>query len=323
MTEYVFNTASNEGHNGGLHAARELVIAFVETLAELDSRLTGQSWPLKLPTNAWELQVSVDAAGEPVSLGEIVNDFYEDSQTRELAAFFDALQTYAPAAEQLGDAVVEAILRLEISGPAAGYEAVYQAIRDAGIEAMQCAVTDGALVSLGHQRWDFDRAIVACGDDEVSIDHASRVRHVDVIAQRRLEAVRGEVTRRNFEVIRERAFPSLRWGQDVVKQLQQFPPEYLALTFRRLAALDDMARRWKDSAAAQLDPGSLDLKGESDLTMQNYAEERSFRSESGEMRTYETHVWIDSGNRIHLLLDRELRTVEIGYVGPHLRTWKY
>lgn len=323
MTEYVFNPASNDGQNGGERAAATLIATFVETLAELDARLTGPAHPLKLPCNAWDMQVSLDAAGESVTLGQVINAFYEDGQTRDLASFFDALQSCAPADDQLDDATIDSVLRLEVTAPVAGHEAVYPAICDAGLAAMQCAVTDGTLVSFAHPRWDFDQGVVACGGDQIAIDHASRVPHVDAIVRRKLDAAREDVTRRNFETARERAFPSLLWGQDVVGQLQRFPSEFLALAFRRFAALDDIARRWRNTGIAMPDSGSLELKPESELTMQNYAEERRYRSSTGEMRTYETHVWIDSGNRIHLLLDQEARTVEIGYVGPHLRTWKH
>lgn len=323
MSEYVFNPASNDGQNGGEHAATALVATFVEILAELDARLIGPARPLKLPCNAWDMQVSLDAEGRPLTLGGLINAFYEDGRTRDLANFFDALQSFAPADDQLDDAMIEAVLRLDATAPVAGHEAVYPAICDAGLEAMQCAVTEGTLVSFAHPRWDFDQGVVACGDDQIAIDHASLVQHVDAIVLRKIDAAREEVTRRNFEVLRGRAFPSLLWGQDVVGQLQRFPSEFLGLTFRRIAKLDDIARRWQSSGAAMPDSGSLELKPESDLTMQNYAEERCYRSSTGEMRTYETHVWIDSGNRIHLLLDRAARTIEIGYIGPHLRTWKH
>lgn len=323
MSEYVFNVASNDEQNGGMHAASVLVATLVETLAQLDDQLAGPPRPFKLPQDPWELLITVNAAGEAVSLGEIINDFYGDSRTRELASYFDALQCYSPAAEYLDDQAIEAILRLEPTGPAAGHEAVYEAICDSGIDAMQCAVMDGTLISLAHARWDFDLASVMCGNCQIYFDHASRPPHVNAIFDRRLNAARADITLRNFEAARHNAFSSLHWGQDVAEQLKQFPSEYLGLAFKRLASLDDIARRWQDTGSAVPDPRGLELKGESDLTMQNYANLRRFRSSTGEMRTYETHIWIDQGNRIHLFLNNEERTIEVGYVGKHLRTWRF
>lgn len=323
MSEYVFNAASNDAHNGGLHSATALVARLVETLAELDDRLPGPARALKLPRDPWELPVTQDADGQPLSLGEVINGFYESGQTRDLATFFDALQCCAPAVEQLDDSAVEAILRLSPIGPAAGHEGIYDAVCEAGYDAMQCVVTGGTLVSLAHPRWDFDRAVVEYDGQGIECDHASHSVHIDPIVQRRRAAAREAVTRQNFEATRRDAFPFLVWGQDVEGQLATFPPEYLGLAFTRLANLDDMAKRWKESGSAEPEPGNLVLRRESELTMQNYRQERRFRSAAGEIETYETHVWIDRGNRVHLLLDYANRTVEIGYVGRHLRTWTF
>lgn len=278
---------------------------------------------MKLPRNPWDFPVTRDGQGQEISLGEVINRFYESSQTYELAAFFDALQCYAPTVGQLDETAIEAILRLSPSGPAAGHEAVFEAICEAGYDAMQCVVTGGTLVSFAHERWDFDHGVVQCGGKVVEFDHASRTSHVGGIIKRRIRAARSAVTRQNFEAIRAEAFPSLAWGQDTARQLQTFPSEYLGLAFTRLANLDEMVKRWRTSGTAAPDPGSMILRAESELTMQNYGLDRRFRSSTGEMTTYETHVWIDRGNRIHLLLDPANRALEVGYVGPHLRTWKY
>ncbi len=321
MSEYVFNAVSNDRHNGGLYGATELVKTFLETLADLDYRLDGPARALKLPANPWDLRVTSDVTGEAVSLGEIINGFYESGQTRELATFFDALQCYAPAVEQLEESAIDAILRLSPSGPVEGFESLYASVCDAGYEAMQCVVTGGTLVSLAHERWNFDRGVVACDERRVEFDHASCATHVDAILLRKQKAARDAVTRQNFDAVRREAFPSLIWGRDVVRQIATFPAEYLGLAFSRLASLDDMAARWMTSGTPEPDAGRIVLRNESELTMSNFSEDRRFRSASGDMQTYETHVWIDRGNRIHLLLDRTERTVEIGYIGPHLRTW--
>lgn len=321
MAEYVFNTASNDLHNGGLHAATNLVITFLQTLAELDYRLDGPPRALKLPADAWELQVSSGQAGEAVSLGKIINELYESGQTRELATFFDALQCYAPAVEQLDESAIDAILRLSPSAPIAGYEDLYASVCEAGYEAMQCVVTGGALVSFAHERWNFDRGVVACDGQRVEFDHASCAAHVDAIVLRKTISARASISRQNFNAVRGEAFPSLVWGQDVGRQIVSFPSEYLGLAFSRLASLDDMAARWLASGTPVPESGSMVLREETELTMSNYGEDRRFRSASGDMRTYETHIWIDRGNRIHLIIDRAEKTVEIGYLGPHLRTW--
>jgi hypothetical protein len=207
MTSYVFNRASNEASNGGLHVATSLVKQFVQTLAELEVQFGGQARALKLPCLAWDLAVTQDAEGNGVSLGAIVEHFYDHGDTRELATFFDALQVYAPAEEALDEAAIDAILRLEPTGPAEGHEGMFEAVRDAGYEAMQCIVTGGTLVSLAHPRWDFDQGVIGCNEGIVRFDHASHTTHADAISGRILSHVRSTVTRQNFATIRAQAFP--------------------------------------------------------------------------------------------------------------------
>jgi len=321
MSEYVFNAASNEPDATDRAQADALAVTLLETIAELDARLGGPRRPLKLPQHPWEMAVAKAEGGEAISLGQIINEFYESRDTRELATFFDALQTYAPAVEQLDDNSVEAILRLTPTAPADGYHSIYAAVVDAGFDAMQCVVTGGTLISLDRPKWDFDHAVFACGGDLADLDHASKIEHVEPIVCRQHQVARKAVNRQNFGAFKEEAFPSLSWGQDVARQLTVFPSEYLGLAFSRLANLDDIVRRWRATGAAEPELGNLVFRNESELTMDNYGSERRHRSSSGEMRSYETHVWIDRGNRIHFILDPQARSLEIGYIGPHLRTW--
>ena len=44
---------------------------------------------------------------------------------------------------------------------------------------------------------------------------------------------------------------------------------------------------------------------------------RMFRSHDGTLRLFEWHAKF-GGMRIHLVFDADSRTVEIGYIGPHL-----
>ena len=323
MSEYIFNTHSNHPAGVNAHHGAALVVTLLQTLAELDFCLPGPARPLKLPQYPWELTFAHDIGGGPITLREIVDGFYKSGTTRELAVFFDAMQCYAPAVEMLDDSVIEAILRLVPSGPVPGYEEVFQAVCDAGYDAMQCVVVNGTLVSLDHPQWNFDHAIVECEGARIQFDHASRVDHVDPIARRERDVARNTISTRNFETIRRTAFPLLDWGRDVTGQIATFPSEYLKLAFIRLASLDDIVRNWRSTGSAEPDHCNLNFRNESALTMDNYGNQRRFKSASGEMKTYEQHIWIDPGNRIHFIVDVDARSIEIGYIGRHLSTWNY
>ncbi len=323
MSQYVLNASSLRPDETELAEGRSLTATLLQTIAELDSQLGGPARPLKLPQHAWDLILARGDQGEELSLGDYAYEFYSSAETYDLAVFFDALLQHAPAADMLDDETVEAILRLTPDAPAAGFEMLYEAICAADCDAMQCAVTGGTLLSLDFPFWDFDRAAVMCQGSQVEIDHASRLAHVDAIVGRRHDAVLANLTQQNFNVLRAQAFPALLWGQDIPKQISEFPTEYLQLAFKRLAKLDGIARGWQDTATQLPDFSDIEIKPESDLTMQNYGAARRFRSSAGPIVTYELHANIGRGTRIHLLINEADRTIEIGYIGTHLPTWKF
>lgn len=321
MSEYVFNSASNLPDRTTPADGHALTVTLIETLVELDSLPGSGNRPLKLPALPWELTISRSEDGAERSLGEIANDLYDSHETRELAVFFDALQSQAPAVDALDDATVDAILRIQPTAAMEGFEAVFPAICKAGYDAMQCIVTGGTLVSLDRDPWRFAHVRFECDGRPAELGHASRPEHVkDLSLADRLE-MRKRITRQNFAAVRRRAFPCLTWGADVDRQMETFPAEYLTVAFSRLAALDDIVRRWQATDSAEPETGSLSFQRESQLTMDNYGAQRRYRSSTGEIRTYELHVWIDRGNRLHFILDEGGRALEVGYLGPHLRTW--
>ncbi|WP_137803352.1 hypothetical protein [Caulobacter sp. 3R27C2-B] len=323
MSEYVFNAISNAPDQTTATEGRALTVTLLQTLAALDAFPGRANRPLKLPANPWVLPFCQDEHGVATSFGDLAHSLYEASETYPLAVYFDALNSQAPAIAALDDTVIDAILRVQPTAASPGQEAIYEAVCAAGFDAMQCFVTGGTLVSLDRDPWRFALARFECDGAPASLEHASRPDHVDELIQEdRLEA-RRLVTRRNFVAFRERAFPCLTWGADVDDQIERFPAEYLSLAFSRLASLDDIVRQWRASGAAAPDPGNLIFRGESELTMQNYGDLRRFRSASGQMATYETHLWIDTGNRLHFIIDTGQRGIEVGYIGTHLKTWKF
>lgn len=323
MSEYVFNTASNAPAQTTVADGRALTITLLETLATLDAFPGRGNRPLKLPANPWVLPFSRDEDGTETTFGDLAHTLYEAAETYQLAVYFDALNSHAPATAALDDEAIDAILRIQPTAAAPGEEAVYDAICEAGFDAMQCLVTSGTLVSLDREPWRFALARFECDGAPASLEHASRPEHVEILEREdRLEA-RHLMTRRNFFAYRERAFPCLAWGQDVESQMERFPAEYLSLAFSRLANLDEIVRQWRVSGTAMPEPGNLAFRNESELTMQNYGDLRRYRSASGQMATYETHVWIDTGNRLHFIIDAAHRGIEVGYLGPHLKTWRY
>lgn len=321
MSEYVFNTASNVPERTSPTDGRALTITLLETLAALDAIADGPARPLKLPAQPWELTISRTLAGAEGSLGEYASTLYDAADTYPLAVYFDALQSHAPAVSELEESVIDAILRIQPTAAADGFEDIYPAICEAGFDAMQCVVTGGTLLSLNRDPWIFSHVRFECDGRPAELGHACRPAHVDDLSLVERDRARHRMTRQNFAATRRRAFPALLWGTDVDSQMETFPAEYLTLAFSRLAALDDIVRRWRATGLAEPDLGSLVFRNETALTMDNYGNDRRFRSSTGEMRTYEKHVWIDQGNRLHFIMDTASKSIEVGYLGPHLRNW--
>jgi hypothetical protein len=322
LSDYVLNRASLEPFIVGHEPAKNLVRTLIQTVADLDDGLGGAPRAFRVPQDVWELPFAKHAADGPIlTLGELANSLYEGPDTRDLATFFDALQTYSPAVEGLLDAEIDAILRFTPTKPANGYENLFDAITKAGFDAIQCAIVSSILISVDQAEWNFDHARFRSGDRELQFDHASRPVHASAIIDRARSRVRDQIGRENFEGLRIEAFPLLEWGADVSDQVSKFSADFLALAFKRLATLDDIARRWQTEQTVAPETGNIIFRSESDLTMQNYENDRKFRSSRGTVQTYEKHVWIDRGNRIHFIIKAKERTFEIGYIGPHLRTW--
>lgn len=323
MSEYVFNTISNAPQQTTAAAGRALTVTLLQTLAALDTFPGRGNRPLKLPANPWVLPFGHDENGATISFGDFAHKLYDEPDTYPLAVYFDALNSHAPATVALDDTAIDAILRIQPSAAVPGQEAIFEAVRAAGFDAMQCLVTGGTLVSLDRDPWRFAHARFECDGAPASLEHASHPEHVGDLEREDRREARRLVTRRNFSAYRERAFPCLNWGLEVEEQMERFPAEYLSLAFGRLASLDDIVRQWRASESATPDSGSLVFRDESDLTMQNYGDLRRFRSGSGQMATYKTHIWIDTGNRLHFIVDTAQRGIEIGYLGPHLKTWNF
>ncbi len=323
MSDRVFNRASNRPDVTTISQGRDLAIRFVQTLAELDVQFPGEPRALRLPQSPWELVFSDRDDEAPRSLGQYASEFYGSPETYDLGVFFDAMQSYAPAVAALEDEIVEAILEARLTGAAPGFDAEYEAIHAAGFEAMQCALTNSVLVSLDRAPWQFSRAAFLRDDVGAELRHASRPEHVADLVRDARRSAQVRMSRQSFMAERGTAFPCLDWGRDVEAQMAKFSSAYAPLAFGRLTMLDDIVRDWRARGLANPDTRSLVFKPESQLTMDNYGGERLHRSADGSMRTYETHIWIDGGHRIHFVTDPETRSLEIGYIGPHLRTWKH
>ena len=192
-----------------------------------------------------------------------------------------------------------------------------------------CAITDGVAVGFPSEPvWDRDRVTVAFREllpndtfDEADeeMDNLTRAAHAGPIAARHRERLRrqckdaADAWRRRTEL-----FPHLKFGPDVEDHLAENAGR-LTTVVNRLADLDTSAAAWRESGGAA-PPWTCKVTPESESVMndERLRERRRFRSVSGARDLFEWHARFGSSGRIHLRFEARERTVEIGYVGPHL-----
>jgi hypothetical protein len=278
---------------------------------------------LRLNIDPWLQPLVQRDSAPPITLGELAHDFYGTAD-HDLAEFFDSLSRSVPADNALDEASVEAILRLVPEHPAPGYEQTFASIQAAGTDAVICAAMSFTLVGLLRcDLWRFDALGFVSGSEAYVFDHVAEPCHAEAIVGRRIAALRSGLTARSFWPLKERVFPRLLFGLDVEGQLGKFSTTLVPLMFKRLAELDARTEIWRNSKSKHFPGGLTEIKGETSRTMKRYGKDRNFRGSDGVTRTFEDHMWIDKSHRIHLFLDVDKRSVEIGYVGRHLPTMEY
>ncbi len=182
------------------------------------------------------------------------------------------------------------------------------------------------------QRWEVDHVDLQVqhlddsGElvkDTVEVVHASRSDHVqqhgDWIARRRRTGVNDGTDLWNR---RGGLFPRLTFCQDIEAHLVDLRSRHQMLRpiVRRLLELDNYCRQW---SAGPFDPRLLPSKAsiESEATIRQYSQERTFRCPDGEDRLFSWHVRLTPGAwRLYFVPREDNRQIIVGYVGPHLHT---
>ena len=254
-------------------------------------------------------------------------DAYRELQrrgNREESAFLMSLTEKTPLLSGVEPEVADRFLACE----ATACEAKTLPSPD-GDPLVLCAVTNGVAVGFPSDPvWDRDRVSVIFaemlrnGEIESAaedIDNLARSAHAAPIADRHRERLRLEC-RSPTDLWRRRGqlFPHLTFGPDVENHLAENAGR-LTTVVNRLADLDTSAAAWRESGGAA-PPWTCKVTPESESVMndERLRERRRFRSVSGARDLFEWHARFGSSGRIHLRFEARERTVEIGYVGPHL-----
>lgn len=138
--------------------------------------------------------------------------------------------------------------------------------------------------------------------------------------------------RNNFEILngndlwekKKEVFPKLIFCDSVSNQIRYLGENnpVFSLVINRLLALNDYCTNWKDGPFNIDDLGFSGSK-ESEITLQNFPEERTFLCPDGERRLFSWHLKFHNNCRLYFSPQPESKIIIIGYIGKHLRTAKY
>lgn len=195
-----------------------------------------------------------------------------------------------------------------------------------------CAVIDGISVGFpSEQIWESSQLTVRFNEllpdgsiVEVSatVDNLTQANHAKLICEnyaRRFE---------NAQALwqgRSAAFPNLLFGLDVEAHLTNLGNSYLERISRQLAILNKSANEWQlaGGPAERHLPSGARTEGQSVNADPRLRNERMYKSHRNETEYYEWHINFAKGSRIHFRIINETREIEIGYLGPHLRTARF
>ena len=192
------------------------------------------------------------------------------------------------------------------------------------------AIEGGVLIGFpSESRWDCDWRDVEF--DELlpdgtldsraeEVDQLTRHAHAEPICVRhrsRIVEGIGNDPSRLWES-RQNIFPYLQFGLDVEQHLKS-EANHLVQIIQKLESLNRLGKEWM-KAGGSMPPWKTGVSPESDGVMsdQKLRNQRYFRTRSGSHELFEWHARFSRGGRIHLRFDAGSRTIEIGYIGPHL-----
>ncbi len=157
----------------------------------------------------------------------------------------------------------------------------------------------------------------------IQVVHASRVEHIqqhnDWITERLKADVRDGI---DLWERRGKLLPNLAFCENVKKQVYDLKSgnRLLYSVVRQLFEFEKYCKTWTHGPfdKNQL-PGNC--SGESEITLAQYSQERTFLCPDGEWRLFELHAKLGLNYwRIHFLPQPQSNTIIVGYIGPHLPT---
>ncbi|MGA0197526.1 MAG: hypothetical protein ACO3NK_00075 [Prochlorotrichaceae cyanobacterium] len=295
--------------------ARQWMSNFVQTIRAIQSQAKEQA----ILRTQYDFHTALLASDYPIR--KWLNDAAID---REEQRFIRTLATKAPFSQDILNTEIK-----ELKNQIGLSEFLYEGQIAIGLGT--ACILDTIPISLKSKScWDssyleIDIVRIDENDEKLTIIHASQKEHLKEHVQwfkswRLRQELNGSILWDRKEAL----FPNLKFCDSVKDQLTNIRTgdKMLHPIERRLSNLQTYAESWINGAFKP-DKISCKTTSESEATLQQYVQERTFLCPDGQNRVFSWHVRLTPlAWRIHFYPSRA-GEILIGYIGPHLRTSKF
>ncbi|WP_122509963.1 hypothetical protein [Pseudomonas viridiflava] len=316
MPDFVFNYSSATPEFEDSKDVLPVLAEMLKAMANLEDDFPEKP-VFRMRDNPWKIEVAA-VPGSKLTLGEAVELLFRHNYESQ-GTYFYSLALMSPSWDELDESVVDTIAELGDIKEDPLLPGTHLLAIEAEEEGLVCGVTGSVLTSLLRRPVHQSSQVgFMCNGESFKFHHVSSVLTGAEISKRIKDDIFTQLTSKTFSDLKVELFPDLLFGQEVDGLVKTFPSNFLSLLFSRFKDLDSVSRYWNRNGA--MPENCMEFKPESDFTMNKYGGQRNRKGYDGEQRTFELHVWVGCGTRIHLFKHDDLRKIEIGYVGPHLDT---
>ncbi|MBL1175072.1 hypothetical protein [Pantanalinema sp. GBBB05] len=313
--DMVLNELSLQTPAPNVLVARQWMSDFIQTIRAVKAQ-AGKQAVLRTQYN---FHVALLADGYPI--GRWLNDGEVD---REEQRFIKTLVTKSPFSQDILNIEIQ-----ELENRIGSYEFLYQGEVAIGL-GVACILDIIAISLRSKPCWDcsyLDLEIIRIDEEDeiIPIVHASCKEHLNAHfewfkARSRKEIYDGATLWNKQDEL----FPNLQFCDSVKEQLYHLHNGNIMLKpiEKKLFELQEYATSW---IAGPFDPSKLACKAnpESEATLNQYSQERTFICPDGEKRLFDWHVKLTPlAWRIHFYPSQPGQII-IGYIGRHLRTARF
>ncbi|MEO5377509.1 MAG: hypothetical protein H7832_06975 [Magnetococcus sp. DMHC-6] len=258
-----------------------------------------------------------------LSEGYSWHDWLRDpAVSKENKLYFKGLATRAPFLDGLK----------EKQDLATGHEFYFA---DQPVDGLGAAfLTDGLAISLlSENKWDQPFIAIkilelqengVLSEYNKNVHHASKPDHMTLDHRAWIQAWIKKSVATGEELWKKSPtyFPSLVFCPSVKEQMQHLQLSTVNKILRGLRCLENYCQTWTSGGFNQ-DKLRCLSSPESESTLNQFGQERTFNDPDGKSHLFSYHVKLGDSDRIYFNPDIGPGKILIGYIGPHLRTKRY